>query len=189
MKLSDINYLVLEEESKVPQYLFFDTCEDLGMKQSNEVTSDPIDAINGTSLQERKKVSMITVNMTGTFSNRNTGRDFNIPGGKILFTNSNKRLENIVDWLEKALEDGRTFTVCKKGVLYHNQLLNNLEFIFDESYSKISVSMSFIEIEVIEVDSKKATCGVISQASIKNMYGDVMKNTLEEYNALDIFKS
>ena len=32
--------------------------------------------------------------------------------------------ENIVDWLEKALEDHRTFTICKKGVLYYNQLLN-----------------------------------------------------------------
>jgi hypothetical protein len=118
----------------------------LSIDQTANVTENPIDATLGSSMQENRIVDLVTVGISGSFGERNKERVLPIKKSDILFTeNKSSRLEIIVEWFEKALENNQLFTVCKKGVLYNNQLLNSIKFTLDESASKIDVSLSFIE--------------------------------------------
>jgi hypothetical protein len=149
MKLQDITYLKLNYGN--PKYIFFDYNSDLSIDQTANVTENPIDATLGSSMQENRIVDLVTVGISGSFGERNKERVLHIKKSDILFTeNKSSRLEIIVEWFEKALENNQLFTVCKKGVLYNNQLLNSIKFTLDESASKIDVSLSFIEVVMVE---------------------------------------
>lgn len=150
MKLTDITYIIPDNGSSLTQYIVFDKTEDLSIEESATVTENPIDATRGASMQNNRIVELKSLGLSGSFGERNTGRNIPIISGKILFLNIENRLETIVEWFEKAIEDKRLFTVCKKGVLHNNQLLNSLKWTFDDSNSKISLSLSFIEVVMVE---------------------------------------
>ena len=184
MKLEDITYMIPDNGSILPQYIFLDFNDDLSIEKSSNVSDNPIDAIRGSSLKEKIYKEMISLGVSGSFSNRNKGREFVIPNSEILFLNSDNRLESIVEWFEKAIENSTVFTVCKKGVLYHNQLLNSLKWTFDDSASKIGVSLSFIEIELVERASLEGTCTIVIPT---NKYVGSSSSIYREIRASSIF--
>lgn len=161
MDIKDITYLIPDNGSPIPNFIFLDYNSDLSIDQTANVTDNPIDAIRGASMQENRIVDMISVGISGAFSNRNSGRRPKITEGKILFSDSSNRLDTIVEWFEEAIENKMLFTVCKKGVLYKSQLLNSIKWTFDDSYSKIDVSLSFIEAVTAERAELEGSCSII----------------------------
>lgn len=150
MSIKNITYLKVDREN-ISEYIYLDHySDDLSIEQTANFSEEPIDAILGASLQEKAVVDMVSVGIAGSFSSRNPGRNIDIPGGKVLFNNGNRRIESIIEWFEKALEDLTVFTICKKGNIYHNQLLNSVKWTFDDSASQVKVSLSFIEVVFLE---------------------------------------
>ena len=166
MKIRDIVYLIPEEGLIIPRYIILDYTSDLSFDQTANVTDNPIDAVNGASMQENRVVDMVSVGISGSFSERNEGRKF-LSGNQILLfpAKSNNRLETIVDWFEKAIDKKTLFTVCKKGLVYKDQLLNKIKWTFDDSASKIDVSLSFIEVEMVERAEKEGSVSIVLPTS------------------------
>ena len=150
MNLRDITYLKVEQLGLRDKYIVLDHTSDLSIAQSANISENPIDATLGTSIQENKVVNMITLGVSGSFSSRNSGRILPVRQQSLLFKSGTNRLETIVDWFEKALDNKTLFTVCKKGVLYKDQLLNNIKWTLDDSNSKLGVVLSFIEVVMAE---------------------------------------
>lgn len=153
MELKNISYLKYND-----YYIFFDYVSDISSDISSDVTDSPIDAREGASLQDKRAVGMTSVGITAKFSNRSTSVVNTPSGGVNLFSNfNNNRLSLIANFLEYACENGLIFEVCKKGVIYKNQLLNDITFTFGEYYSTLEVSLSFIEIETVTAQVKYPT--------------------------------
>ena len=150
MNLKNISYLKYNN-----YYIFFDYVSDISSDISSEVTDAPIDTRGGASLQDKRAVGMTSVGITAKFSDR-VSPSVDIPsGGTNLFNNFNEnRLSLIANFLEYACENGLIFEVCKKGVIYKNQLLNDLTLTFGEYSSTLEVSLSFIEIETVTAQIK-----------------------------------
>lgn len=187
MKITDVTYLIPDNGSLKPQYIFLDYNSDTSINLSSNITENPIDAVRGATLQDKTVVDLISVGISGSFSNRNSGRNFIIPEAEVMFTKGIHRIENIIDWFEKALQNATIFTVCKKGVLYHNQLLNSLKWDFDDSASKIDVSLSFIEIEVVERAQDSGTASIIvttEESSGSNKVTDKIKDSENKFEGM-----
>ena len=188
MKLQDITYLEVTQENTYnkssPKYIVFDNNSDLSIEQTANVTENPIDASLGASMQENRIIDMISVGISGSFSERNKERNLPVSNRSMMFSKEGRnRLETIVDWFEKALDNKLLFTVCKKGVLYKNQLLNSIKWSFDESVSKIDISLSFIEVEMAERAELEGSVTII--APLRNSSGSITNNKAFSIYTLD----
>lgn len=186
MNINNITYIIPDNGSIRPQYIFFDYIEDTSIEQTSNITENPIDAIRGTSLQDKTVVDLSSVGISGAFSSRNEGVKIKVPGADILFSGTSNRLEDIVAWFERAIDNSTIFTVCKKGILHHNQLLNSLKWDFDDSNSKIGITLSFIEIEVVERAEKSGTATIIIPNK-QNTGGSGITSEIKKHSGLKEF--
>lgn len=125
---------------------FFDINTDTSKNSSSEVADSPIDARKGATLQDKRIVNMKTIGLTGKFSARASNNScFNTP---------ENRLGIIISYFEESLKKQEIYTVCRKGSLYDNMMLNKVTFKFDEYCTTVEVSLSFIEVNIITIETK-----------------------------------
>lgn len=157
MDLKNISYLSYTKNNKI-YYIIFDYVSDTSSDISSDITDAPIDARGGASLQDKRSIGMNNVGLTVKFSNRVRYTIDGLENDNLLFnTNTENRLQMIANFFEIACDNALIFEVCKKGVIYKNQLLNNVSITFDESVSSLKLSLSFIEVLIIGAKTKVST--------------------------------
>ena len=136
---------------------FFDINTDTSKNSSSEVADSPVDASMGATLRDKRVINMRTVGLTGKF----TGRCSNNPTES--FNVTENRIGTIIDYYEDALAKQKIYTVCKKGALYENMMLNKVNLKFGDGYSTVEISLSFIEVNIVEVDYYDTSSVIIEE--------------------------
>ena len=146
--------------------IYFDVNIDTSKSSTVEVSDSPIDARNGSTLSDKRIVNMKTIGISGKYSSRNTNNSS--------FKVVENRLGIIIDYFEDALNKQRIYTVCRKGSIYSNMMLNKVNLKFDEHCSTVTIALSFIEVIIIGVDTELQS-KVISS-------GELTANIIESAN-------
>ena len=136
-----------ERLTRLAEYLdsnkyYFDVNNDTSKNSSSDVADSPIDAGRGATLQDKRVINMKTVGLSGKFSSR----CHNNPS----FTDSDNRIGIIIRYFEDALAKQKIYTVCRKGAMFYNQMLDKVNIRMGDYCSTIEVSLSFIEVNIIE---------------------------------------
>lgn len=133
-------------EDKNGNRYYFDVNTDTSKSASSEVADAPIDARKGATLQDKRVINMKTVGISGKFSSRaNNGLSFRV---------ASNRLGIIINYFETACDRQEIYTVCKKGAMYYNMMLNEVEVSFGDYVSTVEISLSFIETNIINLEDK-----------------------------------
>ena len=132
-------------EDKNGNRYFFDVNTDTNKNSSSDVADSPIDARGGATLQDKRVVNMKTVGISGKFSSRCANNSsFNV---------GDNRLGIIINYFENALEKQEIYTVCKKGKMYYNMMLEKLNLRFGEYISTVEIVLGFREVNIIGTDA------------------------------------
>lgn len=183
MDLKNISYLSYTKNNNT-YFIVFDYVSDNSSDISSDITDAPIDARGGASLQDKRSVGMTNVGITAKFSNR-VRYSIDAPENvRILFnTDTENRLQMVANFFEIACDNALIFNVCKKGVIYKNQLLNSVSITFDESVSSLKLSLSFIEALIIGAKTNVST-SVVNKIEIPRTI-EVNPNKITSVNILD----
>lgn len=137
---------------------YFDVNNDTSKNSSSEVADSPVDASRGATLQDKRVVNMKTVGLSGKFSSRCTNNSS--------FPASDNRIGIIIRYFEDALAKQKIYTVCRKGSMFYNMMLNSVKISFGEYMSTINVSLSFTEVNIITNDIKDDVSGAYSSSML-----------------------
>lgn len=121
---------------------FFDINTDTSKNSSAEIADSPIDARKGATLQDKRVVNMKTVGISGKYSS--------LCSNNSSFKVAENRLGIIISYFRNACKKQQIYTVCKKGALYENMMLEKVSLKFGEHLSTVEVSLSFIEVNIID---------------------------------------
>lgn len=138
---------------------YFDMNSDTSKNSSVDLSDSPIDARKGITLQDKRVVNMKTVGLSGKFSellSNNPTEPFKV---------SENRLAIIIEYFENALARQQIYRVVKKGNLYENMMLNSVNLTFGEHRSTVTVSLSFIEVVIIDSNTQEDISPVIGTTS------------------------
>lgn len=147
--------------------IYFDVNLDTSKSSSVEVSDSPIDARNGATLSDKRIVNMKTIGISGKYSSRNTNNSS--------FKVVENRLGIIIDYFEDALNKQRIYTVCRKGSIYPNMMLNKVNLKFDEHCSTVSISLSFIEVIIIGVDTELQSKIITREEVVENIVDNIQE--------------
>lgn len=169
------------EQDVLGEKYYFDVNNDTSKNSSSDIADSPIDAGRGATLQDKRVINMKTVGLSGKFSARchnNTS-----------FRESDNRIGIIIRYFEDALAKQKIYTVCRKGTMFYNMMLDKVNIRMGDYCSTIDISLSFIEVNIItfkEYKSESNLVYTIPERFNKTLFSSLSFNGVRFYKELEV---